>query len=510
MLGSLYSGASGVKTHSNAMTVTGSNIANVNTVGYKYNRVNFEDLLSTSLIGNTDTKIGKGVSIGTVQNVQTQGSFEQTELNTDLAIDGDGFFTLRDREGNLFYTRAGQFEYDKEGYLTTRDGKYLQVKDVDPIDKNSFGNLKRINILDQRDPPTPTGAGVLDGTGVEIKANLDANAISPEMDLDLNNVETGMYNFSTSVSVIDQLGNEHTLNIVFGKMEDQPEQIDPATQQPIPGSEIKNTWRWLVLSPGEDIEGGVPGTLKAVGGGFIRQRRAASQRNTRRDTDSASRSYGTAGISPESPRTVSDSKGPESAGHSNRLQFCRDGGPTNDRIQIRKGKQPARSGRSQNRIGRNYAVRFGLCGSQRFCRRDEIRSNREHTDNRIREYRRIVRFREYQDAGPRDPDRLQSGGKTAQKGKQSLPAILRIGSSDRRRSKKERFRRNPFEIVGALECRTFGGVRKDHRGTKSLSGQREDRHDQRRDAGGLDSDETVGARCGRDPPSADRSSKTER
>ena len=270
MLGSLYSGASGVKTHSNAMTVTGSNIANVNTVGYKYNRVNFEDLLSTSLIGNTDTKIGKGVSIGTVQNVQTQGSFEQTELNTDLAIDGDGFFTLRDREGNLFYTRAGHFEYDKEGYLTTRDGKYLQVKDVDPIDKNSFGNLKRINILDQRDPPTPTGAGVLDGTGVEIKANLDANAISPEMDLDLNNVETGMYNFSTSVSVIDQLGNEHTLNIVFGKMEDQPEQIDPATQQPIPGSEIRNTWQWLVLSPGEDIEGGVAGTLKAVGGGFLR------------------------------------------------------------------------------------------------------------------------------------------------------------------------------------------------------------------------------------------------
>ena len=88
MLGSLYSGASGVKSHSKSMTVTGSNIANVNTLGYKFNRVNFEDLMATSLEGDTGNKIGKGVSIGSVQNIQTQGSFEQTELETDVAIDG--------------------------------------------------------------------------------------------------------------------------------------------------------------------------------------------------------------------------------------------------------------------------------------------------------------------------------------------------------------------------------------------------------------------------------------
>ena len=270
MLESLYSGASGVRTHSDSMTVTGSNIANVNTIGYKYNRVNFEDLIATSLHADSKNGMGKGVSIGTVQNIQNQGSFEQTELDTDLAIDGSGFFTLRDEAEKLYYTRAGQFEYDRKGFLTAKDGKYLQVKDIDPVTRMSVGNLKRINILDQLDPPTPTGNGTVDGTGVEISANLDANAAPPEMDLDVNNVETGMYNFSTAISIIDKLGNTRTLNVAFRKMEDQPQQIDPATQLPIPGSEITNTWQWLVLAPGGEIEGGTPATVKAVGGGFLK------------------------------------------------------------------------------------------------------------------------------------------------------------------------------------------------------------------------------------------------
>ena len=137
MISSLYTGASGVQTQSKSMTVTGSNIANVNTVGFKYNRVNFKDLMSTSMAG--DAKIGKGVQIGNVQNIQTQGSFESTEMETDLAIDGNGFFNVTDEAGNNFYTRAGQFTYDKEGYLTTQDGKFLQVRDVNPETQEAGG-----------------------------------------------------------------------------------------------------------------------------------------------------------------------------------------------------------------------------------------------------------------------------------------------------------------------------------------------------------------------------------
>lgn len=269
MLGSLYSGASGVKSQSKSMTVTGSNIANVNTIGYKFNRVNFEDLMSTSLEGDTGTKIGKGVGIGSVQNIQTQGSFEQTELETDLSIDGKGFFTVRDETGNIFYTRAGQFGYDKEGFLTTEDGKFLQIKDVDPESKISTGNLKSINILDQIDPPQQTGDGLTEGSGISVKANLDSNAVPPEIPFDFENVTADMYNFSTSVNVIDNKGNEHAVNVVFRKMKDEAEQIDPVTAQPIAGTEIKNTWQWLVLVPGSDLEGGIPGVNQAVGGGLM-------------------------------------------------------------------------------------------------------------------------------------------------------------------------------------------------------------------------------------------------
>ncbi len=267
MIGSLYAGSSGVKTYSHDMTVTGSNIANVNTIGYKTNRTNFEDLMATSIAG--DTKLGKGVNIGNIQQLHTQGSFEITELDTDLAIDGQGFFTVQDKTGKTFYTRSGQFTYDKEGFLTTQDGMYLMIKDVNPETGASTGSLKRINILDQIDPPQPTGDGVKEGTGINLIANLDSNTKPPKMEVDYANVTPEMYNNSTSVTVYDSKGQEHAVNVVFRKLADKPADIDPATGQPIAGTEIKNSWQWLALSPGEDLEGGIPGTMQAVGGGFM-------------------------------------------------------------------------------------------------------------------------------------------------------------------------------------------------------------------------------------------------
>ncbi|MBU2512111.1 flagellar hook protein FlgE [bacterium] len=267
MISSLYSGASGVQTQSDSMTVTGSNIANVNTTGYKYNRVNFQDLLATSMGGNS--KIAKGVKIGNIQNIQTQGAFQVTEMETDVAIDGKGFFSVKDANGQVLYTRAGQFTYDKEGFLTTQEGHYLQVKDVDPDTKETVGDLKNINILNQLDPPTPTGDGVKEGTGVVLKANLDSNSEVPKIAVDYDNVRSEMYNYSTSVTVYDNKGNERNIQIAFRKIPDRPPQVDPATNQPIPNTEIKNNWQWLVLAQGEVLEGGLPGVQKVVGGGFV-------------------------------------------------------------------------------------------------------------------------------------------------------------------------------------------------------------------------------------------------
>ncbi len=267
MISSLYSGASGVQTQSDSMTVTGSNIANVNTSGYKYNRVNFQDLLATSMGGGS--KLAKGVKIGNIQNIQTQGAFQVTEMETDVAIDGKGFFSVKDENGQTLYTRAGQFTYDKDGYLTTQEGHYVQVKDVDLDSKETIGDLKNINVLDQLDPPTATGDGIKDGTGVTLKANLDSNTEAPKIAVDYDNVRSDMYNYSTSVTVYDNKGNERSVQIAFRKVPDQPPQIDPATNQPIPDTEIKNNWQWLVLVQGELLEGGLPGVQKAVGGGYV-------------------------------------------------------------------------------------------------------------------------------------------------------------------------------------------------------------------------------------------------
>ena len=101
----LYTGASGLNAFGEAMSVVGSNIANVNTTGYKSNRVNFQDMLATGVRG-TRQKIGKGVTIVSAQANFSQGSLEGTTQITDLALEGEGFFLLKDDFGKTSYTRA--------------------------------------------------------------------------------------------------------------------------------------------------------------------------------------------------------------------------------------------------------------------------------------------------------------------------------------------------------------------------------------------------------------------
>lgn len=268
MIGSLYTGSSGVKTYSKAMTVVGSNIANVNTTGYKSSRAGFEDMIASSIAG-TGSKIGKGVNLASVKTIHSQGTFENSELETDMAIDGDGFFVVEDQFGKEFYTRAGDFKFDKDGYLTTKKGLHLQMNEVSQLTGEVMGAPKKMKILGMVDPPAATSDGVAENSGIMISANLDADAKVPEIEFNPDNVQDSMYNFSTAVTVYDQLGNEHTTTVAFRKMQDQPPQVNPATGQPIPNTEIKNAWEWYAIMPGEEIEGGQPGAMQAIGGGFM-------------------------------------------------------------------------------------------------------------------------------------------------------------------------------------------------------------------------------------------------
>ncbi|HNO26679.1 MAG TPA: flagellar hook-basal body complex protein, partial [Leptospiraceae bacterium] len=125
MMRSLYSGVSGLKNHQVRMDVVGNNIANVNTHGFKTERVTFQDMISQELQGASEPKdnigginpkqVGLGSLVAAIDKIMSQGSFQSTGKNTDVGISGEGFFIVKDGD-KQFYTRAGAFNVDKNGY----------------------------------------------------------------------------------------------------------------------------------------------------------------------------------------------------------------------------------------------------------------------------------------------------------------------------------------------------------------------------------------------------------
>jgi flagellar hook protein FlgE len=126
MMRSMFAGVSGLKNHQIKMDVIGNNISNVNTIGFKSGRTNFQDLLNQNIKGATEPRdgrggtnpiqVGLGNSIATIDVLQTQGNLQNTSKVSDLAIQGDGFFIVGDGT-NQYYTRAGNFNMEKNGKL---------------------------------------------------------------------------------------------------------------------------------------------------------------------------------------------------------------------------------------------------------------------------------------------------------------------------------------------------------------------------------------------------------
>jgi flagellar hook protein FlgE len=122
----MYAGVSGLNTHQQMMDVTGNNIANVNTIGFKSSRVTFKEMLSQTLkgasrpsenrAGTNPQQIGLGVGLGSIDNDMSSGNLQSTGKTSDVAIQGDGFFVLQDGD-QKYYTRAGNFNFDAQGNL---------------------------------------------------------------------------------------------------------------------------------------------------------------------------------------------------------------------------------------------------------------------------------------------------------------------------------------------------------------------------------------------------------
>lgn len=143
MMRSLYSSVSGLQVHQTLMDVLSNNVANVNTTGFKKSTVTFQDMLSQMLQGaQSATEEGRGgtnaqqvslgVQTGAINNIMTQGAASTTGKNTDLMIQGEGYFVLTDGN-NQYYTRAGAFSLDDTGNLVTANGMILCDTDGEAI-----------------------------------------------------------------------------------------------------------------------------------------------------------------------------------------------------------------------------------------------------------------------------------------------------------------------------------------------------------------------------------------
>ena len=199
---------SGLNAASGGLDVTGNNIANSSTTGFKKSRAEFADVYAVSFGGVSDTATGSGVRLAKVSQQFTQGNVDFTDNNLDLAISGEGFFALNDNGSDL-YSRAGNFRVDREGYVVNAHGHKLQKYEVD--DDGAVTNFT------PEDMQLNLGANPASETeNVDLNVNLDANSeLDTPKPLDPDDPDS--YNFSTTTTVYDSLGVTHDASLYFQK-----------------------------------------------------------------------------------------------------------------------------------------------------------------------------------------------------------------------------------------------------------------------------------------------------
>ncbi|MBI9085896.1 MAG: flagellar hook protein FlgE [Desulfobacterales bacterium] len=216
MIGSLYAGISGLNANATAMTVIGDNIANVNTTAYKSNSSSFANVLSQASGGSVGN-VGRGVEFQGTTGSWTDGTLEGTGNGTDLAINGKGFFIVNDSSGSSYYTRAGGFEFDKNGDLVNPNGLTVQGYAVNQT-TGVLGALGDISVSAGSSPPSATTETTLtmnldaDATPVTGSAmTLDsANALA---DVTVTSATAGLAGNATSVAFTDPAAASQALSV---------------------------------------------------------------------------------------------------------------------------------------------------------------------------------------------------------------------------------------------------------------------------------------------------------
>jgi flagellar hook protein FlgE len=194
---------SGLNAASSDLSVTANNIANANTTGFKASRAEFADVFAVGA-----QNIGNGVALSSVTQEFTQGGVDFTDRGLDLAISGEGFFTMNDN-GVVSYTRAGSFGVDRDGYVVNAQGQRLQIFPRATNGSFNTGTLSDLRLATADSPPQATSR-------IEFGINLPANATVPTVPV-FDPANASSYNHSTAVTIYDSLGAAHTATAYFVK-----------------------------------------------------------------------------------------------------------------------------------------------------------------------------------------------------------------------------------------------------------------------------------------------------
>jgi flagellar hook protein FlgE len=220
MIGSLQTGVSGLQQFQEDLQVIGNNIANVNTVGYKSESMDFEDQLSQNLAnGSNPMQIGEGVTAGAINSDFSQGTINTTGATTQLAINGNGYFVVTNSSSGASYvTRDGEFNLDANGYLVTANGDRVQgytgaapYSSASTVGDLQINNATAIAALNDTTTPAPTITNYSIDAAGQINVTLSdgtSGAIG----------QVVLQNFTNPQGLLNQGNNLYTYSAIAGAL----------------------------------------------------------------------------------------------------------------------------------------------------------------------------------------------------------------------------------------------------------------------------------------------------
>ncbi len=201
------SALSGINAAAQELRIIGNNVANASTTGFKQSRANFADVYAASSSGSTSNSIGAGVRLSSVDQLFTQGNIGFTDSKLDMAINGQGFFILEEN-GSRVYSRAGQFQADRDGYIVNANDQKMivNVADENGAITGAAGPLR----LDTSNiPPRATKL-------IEMAVNLDSSS-TPPVTHPFDPDRPSSFTHSTSLTIYDSLGTPALASVYYIK-----------------------------------------------------------------------------------------------------------------------------------------------------------------------------------------------------------------------------------------------------------------------------------------------------